>query len=290
MKQPRFWLVAFFVFVLGTWVSSLLNLQTLAQPVFREGNQVVENWRFRDMETAASEHFTLRYPSGRDKEAEATLDVAERVYRNFTSDYPLPADEPIALVLFPDQSGMQQRFGWDRGQSATGVYYGGVIYLLSLEDWSNTDVPPLSETESWKQYVYVQGPFVHELAHYYLDQIANGNFPRWYTEGFAQWVEYDMINYEWLAPHNHLHREPLYDYSELYSSFDQLPNQALAYRQSFMWYRYLLEAYGKEKMDELHGQMHDRVPFSNALEAVYGKTEQELFTEWTTKVKKEAIR
>lgn len=290
MKQLRFWLGAFFLFVLGMWVSSILNLQTFAQPVFREGNQIVENWRFRDMETKTSEHFTIMYPADRSQEGELMLQVAERVYRAFTSDYVLPSEQTITLVLFPDRTGMQERFGWPYEQSATGVYYGGVIYLLSPDDWMNTDVPPLSDTKAWKEYVYKQGPLVHELAHYYLDQKANGNFPRWYTEGFAQWVEFDMIGYEWIVPHNKLHNEPLYEYAALHDSFDQLENQALAYRQAFMWYRYLLEEYGEEKMEELHTYMQGRLPFSKAWLAVYGRTETEMFAEWETRVKEEEIR
>ncbi|AQS57279.1 peptidase MA family metallohydrolase [Novibacillus thermophilus] len=291
MKQPRFWLVVFFLFVVGSWASSLFNLETLAQPVFREGNQMMENWRFRYMERTESENFSLLHPGERREEAAAVLDVAERIYTQLTADYALPQDQLITIVLFPDRTSMQERFGWHYGQSATGVYYGGVIYLLSPDDWSNAAaIPPLSDINAWKQYFYRQGPLAHELAHYYLDQMANGNFPRWYTEGFAQWIEYELIGYEWLEPHNVLHEEPLYDYDQLSRSFDQLHNQALAYRQSFMWYRYLLEEYGEEKMDELHALMRRRWPFSTAWKAVYGQTEAKLLNEWKQKVKSEEIR
>lgn len=251
---------------------------------------MIENWRFREMESEASEHFTIMYPADRSREGEAMLEVAERVYAAFTSDYDLPGDPSIPLVLFPDRTNMQERFGWTHEQSATGVYYGGVIYLLSPDDWAKTDVPQISDTAAWKEYVFKEGPLVHELAHYYLDQLANGNFPRWYTEGFAQWVEYDLIGYEWLVPHNILHNEPLFNYDKLSESFDRLHNQALAYRQSFMWYRYLLEEYGEEKMGDLHSNMQNRLPFSKAWAAVYGKTERQLFNEWREKVKKERIR
>lgn len=290
MKQPRLWLVVFFLFVFGMWVSSLLNFQSLAQPVFRGGNQLVETWRFREMDTAVSMHFMMMYPTELEREAQALLDVAERVYNDFARKNASVSDKPIPLVLFSEQTDMQERFGWEHARSATGVYYGGVIYLLSSEDWPNADVPPLDEETAWKQYVYAQGPLAHELAHYYLDQVANGNFPRWFTEAFAQWVEYELLGYEWLVPHNVLYEASLYSYDELRHSFDQLENQALAYRQSFMFYRYMLEAYGSEKMDELHAQIADRVPFSRAWQAVYDTDERQLFKEWKTKVTQESIR
>src|SRR5690606_17421253 len=120
MKQPRFWLVVFFLFVVGSWASSLFNLETLAQPVFREGNQMMENWRFRYMERTESENFYLLHPGERREEAAAVLDVAERIYTQLAADYALPQDQLITIVLFPDRTSMQERFGWHYGQSATG--------------------------------------------------------------------------------------------------------------------------------------------------------------------------
>lgn len=235
-------------------------------------------------------HFTMMHPTERKREAQVLLEVAERVYDEFAKKYAPVSDKPIPLVLFPELTDMQERFGWEHVRSATGVYYGGVIYLLSPEDWPNTDVPPLDEETAWKQHVYARGPLAHELAHYYLDQVANGNFPRWFTEAFAQWVEYELHGYEWLVPHNVLYEASLYSYDELEHSFDQLENQALAYRQSFMFYRYMLEVHGSEKMDDFLTQIADRVPFSRAWQIVYDMDEQQLFAEWKTKVNQESIR
>ena len=39
--------------------------------------------------------------------------------------------------------------------------------------------------------------FVHELTHLVVDDLAGGNFPVWFTEGSALYMEYMLLGYEW---------------------------------------------------------------------------------------------
>ena len=134
------------------------------------------------MERTESENFSLLHPGERREEAAAVLDVAERIYTQFTADYALPQDQLITIVLFRSH----QHAGAVRLALRTECNWGLLrrCHLSPSPDhWSNAAaIPPLSDINAWKQYFYRQGPLAHELAHYYLDQMANGNFPRWYNE------------------------------------------------------------------------------------------------------------
>jgi len=123
-----------------------------------------------------------------------------------------------------------------------GVYWGGAIQLLSPRVW-------LSGGASVEEFIH-SGPMVHEYTHLVFDYLTSGNYPRWFTEGLAQYVEYRVNHYEWQTPTNNLDGT-LYTMAELEEDFDQLPNQSLAYRQSLAAVRFIAEVYGEDKLNEM---------------------------------------
>lgn len=263
--------------LLGAFSVKAFHLSPLVQPLFRNTHQWMEEIRYRDWPKETSEHFMLYYQEADQHDVQLILREAEQIYHHFRESYGFAPQEKVVMVLFPHREGMAQRFGWKEGPSATGVYYGGVIYLLSPSAWL---YPAYFTAEMRAELFHQQGPLYHEYTHLYLDVLANNNFPRWYTEGLAQWEEYENIGFEWVVPENNLQTQTLYTLEDLTERFDQLDNLALAYRQAFSLVRYMVQREGEEALQELHQRLAERVPFEAAWRQTFGETVRESFDAW----------
>ncbi len=274
--------------MLGAGLVVAVYLQPLAQPAFRLANQHFEQQvRYADWEKAASDHFTLSYLPEDEPYAQMVLAEAEAVYRAFSERFRFAPQKPVPLVMYGENRQMQERFGWPAAEKASGVYYGGVIYLISprvLFPETGSAAPP-SEREL-AQWYHHEGPLVHEYTHLYLDMLANSNFPRWYTEGLAQLVEYEMIGYEWVSLDNRLNQQLLYRFDQLHRDFDKLDNVALAYRQAFKWVQCVKQEYGMERLLAFHQQLARQIPFERAWEDVFGQSLEHSFDRWLNEVQK----
>lgn len=276
LKSFSMWFL-FFILLL-TFLSPQSKM--FAQPVLHKGNQVLESWRFRDDPQWSGKNVIVTYPPGFLNQAKLVAQEMDRVLTDFEKAYGFDPSQPVPIFLFPDRSSLQDHFFWDEDQSATGVYFSGAIYLLNPQVWSEEFPSAEVDPTRWAHLFHKQGPLYHETAHFYLDRYTGGNYPSWYTEAFAQWVEYRKLGYEWIIPENDLSRHPLYEYQELSDQFHQLPNQALAYRQSFLWLRWMVENHGDSCLHHLHQQLARGIPFDSALKQVFESSPRESFEEW----------
>jgi len=200
-------------------------------------------------------------------EAEQAASLVEEIL-----PYHPPAAKPW-LVIAPDQATIRQSFGWGEGTGALGVYLLDTIILLSPQAYEGGD-----DAERQLQFVR-QGPLVHEFTHYVLDVRSRGNYPRWFSEGLAQLIEYRLLGFEWLEADSSLgHR--LYEQDELDYSFEELPRQALAYRQALSMVTYLESLRGLEGLNLLLDKLAEGLPFYLAVEAVYGLDRDSLVESW----------
>jgi hypothetical protein len=246
--------------------------KSLAQPVLHQGNHWWEAWRFRDGHKIAEPHAHIYYRFSEQKvQAALVAAEAQRVLHVFEKEYGFTPDRPVPIFLFPDRESMRQHFSWSKSQSASGVYYSGSIYLLNPEVWYKGFPQAENDPHQWRLLFREKGPLMHEVAHLYLDRITGGNYPLWYTEAFAQWVEYDQLGYEWIIPANQVRGSHYYSYELLRDSFDQLDNQALAYRQSFLLIRHMVEEHGIESLHELHRLLAQGNAFESAWEEVFAE-------------------
>lgn len=216
--------------------------QMWVYPLVRQATLLKINYETRDMAVYETEHFKIKYT----KEDATTIDMiakaAEAAYDPVTKELQYTPHGKTLLIVQPSKNELRQAFGWSGSESAMGVYWGGAIQLLSPRVW-------LSGGASVEEFIH-SGPMVHEYTHLVFDYLTSGNYPRWFTEGLAQYVEYRVNHYEWQTPTNNLDGT-LYTMAELEEDFDQLPNQSLAYRQSLAAVRFIAEVYGEDKLNEM---------------------------------------
>lgn len=135
---------------------------------------------------------------------------------------------------------MKKKLKLSSDMNPMGLYYGRVLNILSPKAWIQE-----KDLESMKQVFRKEGPMVHELTHLFIDEMAMGNYPTWFTEGMALYMEKKYMGYEW-----GLYRD--IDTSEvtiknLTNHFEDIDEFA-AYKKSIEIIESWVELYGEEKV------------------------------------------
>jgi len=217
-----------------------VRLQMLLYPLAREAAHAKISYETRAMAAYETPHFVIKYTS--DPAAAAMVaEAAEAAWAPVTAALGHSPGGKTLVVMHPDRSALNKNFGWSGSQSAMGVYWGGVIEVLSPRAWLKNGTAG--------EFIR-SGPMVHEYTHLVFDHMTRGNYPRWFTEGLAQYLEYKVNGYEWRTADNVLTGR-LYTQAELDRDFDSLPNQALAYRESFAAVRYIAAVHGESGLRQV---------------------------------------
>lgn len=236
-----------------------LRISMMFYPLVRQAAQAKMEYETRNYDTLETEHFTVRYRDGDHEMAQIVAAAAEQAYAPVTRMLGYQLRAKTLIVMYPNRSELRKAFGWSGDQSAMGVYWGGVIQVLSPRDWMKTSVSPEEFARS--------GPMTHEFTHLVFDHMTHGNYPRWFTEGLAQYAEYRVNGYEWFTNTNSLSGR-LYSMAELDDRFDDLQNQSLAYRESFAAVRYIVETHGDEALQQVIEQLRAGRKLPHAIESI----------------------
>jgi len=121
--------------------------------------------------------------------------------------------------------------------------------------------------------------FVHELAHYYLDEMTGDRpVPRWFHEGFAMLASDELIGDRMHSLLAAAATGSIFELSELDTSFpSKEPAVHLAYAQSMFFVRFLQNVSGNAGVPALIDDMRVGMPFEAAFQSTWGGTPEELF-------------
>lgn len=232
---------------------------------------VAGSWQ---MEKLTSKHFYLKYWPENRAEAEMVLETAERFFEPVTQDFGFKPRGKIPIILCQSREELNKSFGWEATESAMGVYWAGAIRVLSPQEWIDEKEPARV-----KELFASSGPMVHEFTHLVVDYRTGGNYPRWFTEGVAQYEEYKLTGFRFNDPSGSLSQK-LYSIEQLTGSFDELPNQSLAYRESFAAVSYIVSVYGEDGLYRLVRQLGSSRDFDGALREILGIGAEEFEACW----------
>ena len=215
--------------------------QMLVYPLARKATQLKLAYQSRDMAVYETTHFTIKYEQQDADIVPMVAQAAEKAYQPVIRALGFSPEGKTLVVMYSDKKELNAVFGWSGDQSAMGVYWGGVIQILSPRVW----LKDMTADEFIRT-----GPMVHEFTHLVFDRVTEGNYPRWFTEGLAQYVEYKVNSYEWRTNTNSMSGR-LYAMGDLDENFDSLPDTSLAYRESFAAVRYIAEVHGEAKLNQV---------------------------------------
>ena len=248
----------------------------------------VSSWQVRAVMASApsmewhSEHFIVRYEGDQHADARMVAEAGEAVIEQVHRDFGLQLNprEKIPVIVINDRQRLSQSLGLGTNHSVLGAFYRGVIWILAPHVWlpEVQDDDPERAFERRESYFRQEGPMVHELTHWVLDRRTQGRVPAWLNEGMAQYEEFLLNGWEWIEPANRIDQQ-LYTLDELSTFFDSLDNQALAYRQSYLFIRFLVDQGGSEiltgLLDGLQAGRSDRMVLVDLLDSDWASIEDQ---------------
>lgn len=208
------------------------------------------------------ENFRVKYQPADASVARLVLQTAEGTYRSVNEMLGYHPDEPVYIYIYPTKETLNKSFGWDASVNAMGVYWAGTIRILSPLDWI--------EDEAQLETIFREsGPLVHEYAHLLVDYRTHGNYPRWLTEGVAQYAERELTGYMLSATAQE--RKEWYSFKDMDDDFDLLSDQSLAYEQSLLAVDYMVEMGGFDSVLNLLDELAQGKKIGDALENIFGQ-------------------
>ncbi|MDF2570260.1 MAG: hypothetical protein K0R55_1864 [Sporomusa sp.] len=230
-------------------------------PLVRQAMQMKIDYQTKDMLAKETPHFVIKYTANDSDMIDMVAEAAEDAYAPVTTALNYAPGRKALILVYSDRQAMKKAYGWAGDTNAMGFYWGGVIQILSPKAW-------MKNSQSTEEFI-ATGPIAHEYTHLVLDYLAKGNYTRWFTEGLAQYVEFKANGYEWVTVDNRLTGR-IYTMNELDANFDELPNQALAYRQSLAAVRYIAEVHGDAKLTQVLNYLKAGVKVDRAIEKTLG--------------------
>ncbi len=193
-----------------------------------------------DFEVLETEHFIIRYEKEDEEYARLTGNIADKYYESICSMYEYAPFSKSDVIIYKNEKGFIENLRLSRGDTPIGVYYSGVINILSPGIW-------IHDSENLNHIYEFNGPVIHEFAHLLIDDITRGNYPMWLTEGLALYTEYKLTGFEWQAYDTNDHKVTLEDLNKGFDDIDQF----VAYRKSFEIVKEISDTWGFEKLNNM---------------------------------------
>lgn len=236
-----------------------------------KGYTIIGTW---PLEKLTSEHYYIKFRPENRIEAELVLDTAEFFYQPVMKQFNFNHHGRIPIILYSSREDLNKSFGWEANESAMGVYWAGAIRILSPGAWIEE-----KDTERVAEVFKASGPMAHELTHLVVDYMTGGNYPRWFTEGVAQYEEYKLTGFEFHNVTGYF-KPPFYSMRDLTEHFDSLPNQTKAYSESLAAVRFIVSYAGEPALYQIIYELGQDMDFNQAVEKVLHLDEAQFETCW----------
>ncbi|KJS69145.1 MAG: hypothetical protein JL50_02550 [Peptococcaceae bacterium BICA1-7] len=250
-------------FILAAVIKLPAQVRGYSYEIYRESVRTYTDYQTRNLVTLESDHIKVKFQYKDDRYAGMVLEASERFYLPIAQKYGLQTENKITVLVYPSREELNASFGWPASENAMGVYWAGVIRVLSPASWVE-DADPEEMLDAFTNI----GPMAHEMTHLAVDYATRGNCPRWFTEGLAQLEEYNLTGFRFATDSDP--GDNFYSLKDMDNNFDDLPDQALAYRESLSAVEYINSVYGEQKLLALVDSLGQGKGMGQSLENVLG--------------------
>jgi hypothetical protein len=249
---------------------------------YRMARSVVQAWMNSRTNTVllySSEHFDIYGTEAVGKWAKATDDLAEQAWDALSRLTAVPDITPIRIYLWGSEAQLAGALG-EKSIDAIGVYEMGAVHIVAPSAWVSYGDGVKMTDEVVDAAYRAQGPVLHELTHLFVDYVGQGNYPRWFSEGLAQYMESEQLKLAWAEPDIKAGGLTLYSLADLERRFDDLPNQDMAYWESRQMVSFWISKYGWNTVNSYLVNAGKGLSFDTSLERSIGLSEAQLFGEF----------
>lgn len=169
--------------------------------------------------------------------------MVDTYYPLLLKDFKINQKPQLNIIIHSDKESLMEAINDNSKTVPMGVYYKGIIHILSPRCWTRNK----NEIEI-KDEFFKNGPVIHEMTHFVLDLKTNGNYEIWFTEGMALYYEYKYTGFEWEK--NLKEAAEKISADELKNNFRNI-DESLAYRKSFDIIKEIAEKNGESYLTKL---------------------------------------
>jgi hypothetical protein len=252
----------------------LLPVRQYGSDLFRDYQRMLVNVQTANWPYVEDQHFIVKYQPGDGASAHMVLAEAERVYRPLDNYFGYFPGQRVPILIYPSSTSLNRTFGWDNDESAMGVYWAGVIRVLSPRVWMR-NVPAGQQ----QQLLASQGPIAHEYTHLLVDYKSGGNYTRWLTEGLAQYAERNITGGD---PPDRERLALSESLKQLDGQFDSPVWQDYSYTVSLDMISYLIASYGPGRIQDLLTALDCGQSIDKAFAGVYGISLDQFIRDYNT--------
>jgi len=210
----------------------------------------------KDYKYFHTENFCILYIDDIDF-ARITGEVMEEHYEKLCKKLDCFPNKKVPVIIYYNQKELLETIRLKKDNSPVGAYYSGIIHLLSPTEW-------IEDKDNINEIYRATTPVVHEFTHLLVDEKTKNNYPLWFTEGIALYMEDKLMGFEWEEGKGETSSISLEDLNKNFSNLEQ----GLAYRKSYEIVSYLAEDYGFDKINLLLDSLGKGQEINNSFEAV----------------------
>ena len=212
------------------------------------------NWQ-----TLTSSMIRLHWYKGDQTFSSDLLNAATEGLSRLEREAGLKADQPIDLYIYASTNDLKDAILYEPGWTGGQAFPENNIVIIGIAP-SDLDWGRRAE--------------VHELTHVLVGHLTFsclGDVPTWLNEGLAVYSEGDLDSYSQSQLNNAIRSDALLSVRSLSGGFSEVADKAnLSYSESYSIVKFLIEAYGQDRMTTLLLTLRDGTTIDAALTQVYG--------------------
>lgn len=228
--------------------------------------------------TLTAEGVYLHWYNGSNSFAQQLLDAAIESQNRLATDLGIAPAERSDVYIYDSTEAMRDAILFEAQWTGALAYYQHNVILIGVNinnlEWG-------LET--------VAHEFTHILVHNLVSH-CYASLPTWLDEGIAVYAEKEDHAYEEDLVNGAVRNNSLFTLRSLSAGFSEDPTRArLAYAQSYSVVNYLVDTYGRDKLNEFMLAFQSGAREETALREVYGLTPAELENGWRITVGAEPL-
>jgi len=228
---------------------------------------------YHDWQTITSGYVNLHWYSGSQSFAQDLLAAAGTGLARLQKDAGLIPEKPINLYIYASTEDMKDAILYEPSWTGGMAYPEYDIVIIGLSpsdlDWGRSTI-------------------AHELTHVLVGHLTFsclGDVPTWLNEGLAVYSEGSLNPASQEQLDQAIRGDQLLSVRSLSAGFSEVPSRAyLSYSQSYSIVKFLVETYGREKMNSLLIALRNGATIDDALYEIYGFDIEGLESAWRESV------